>query len=364
MGDVSPRTYYDRQLRVPGWGLGGQEVLGKSSVLVVGVGGLGCPALASLARSGVGSLVFCDPDVVEASNLPRQTLFRVTDVGRSKVEAAAEALSGANPWISLKPYPWRVDATNVRALVEAADLVLDGSDNFATKFLLHDACRAAGKPLVMASLYQWEAQLTVFDFRRTDDGCWRCLYPEAPEDGCVGVCADVGVAGALAGLAGNYQALFATRLLLGLEVLAPRTTLVLEASGATRELRWNPAPACACASARGDWAWLAGQGPLREALWDDLVPADRQVVIDLREPHEILVAEWDWFRSQGCEVIASRWTQWPATQPDWQPATSYLVVCAHGIRSLAALAILPTGVRAQSLRGGVAGLPVVALDQP
>ena len=359
MGDVSPRSYYDRQLRVPGWGQNGQEKLSSSTVLVVGVGGLGCPVLAALARSGVGRLVFCDPDKVEASNLPRQTLFTIVDVGRWKVEAASQALSSANPWIGLEPRRLRVEAANVRTLVEDADLVIDGTDNFATKFLLHDACRSAGKPLVIASLYQWEAQVTVFPFHKNAPGCWRCLYPEAPEDGCVGVCADVGVAGALAGVAGNFQALAALRFLLELEGPEPCTTWMVDATDwSPRTLKWKPNPSCACHQGPGDWSWLDALNQeavsLTEASWDQILPAQRQVVVDVREPSEVLPGEWEFFEAAGSQVVHYPWTQWTHHQPAWDQQTSYLIVCAHGIRSLAAGRTAPTGTAVLSLAGGIA----------
>lgn len=367
MGDVSPRAYYDRQLRVPGWGQAGQEKLGNATVLVVGVGGLGCPVLGSLARSGVGRLVLCDPDRVEASNLPRQTLFTVADVGRSKVEAATEALSLANPWIRLEPKPVRVDASNVRALVEDADLVVDGTDNFAAKFLIHDACRSAGKPLVSASLYQWEAQVMAFPFHQPKPGCWRCLYPEPPEDGCVGVCADVGVAGALASVAGNFQALAALRLLLDLEGPESCAAWIVDAADWTpRRLKWKPDPKCRCAHGPGDWSWLtleggSGDRARFEASWDQIPAADRQVVVDVREPSEVEPGEWEFFRASGSEVVHFPWTKWAQSTPAWTPDRTYLVVCARGIRSLAALKTLPPGIRALSLAGGMLALETGSL---
>lgn len=361
MGDVSPRTYYDRQLRVPGWGPKGQEALSQSTVLVVGVGGLGCPVLGALARAGVGRLVFYDPDRVEASNLPRQTLFTAADVGRPKVEAAAQALAASNPWITLVPRAEKVAATNVRALVEDADLVVDGTDNFATKFLVHDACRSAGVPLVLASLYQWEAQVMVFPFRPGEPGCWRCLYPEAPEDGCVGVCADVGVAGALAGAAGNLQALAAIRLLLGLTGPEACSQFILDAEEWTpRRLGWKPAAGCDCHRGPGDWGWLdalrQGQRSRLEAPWEQIAAADRQVVVDVREPSEIRDEEWEWLRRSGSEVVHFPWTKWAQSSPAWDPQRTYALLCARGVRSLAAMKTVPPEVRAVSIAGGVAGL--------
>ncbi len=355
MGDLSPRAYYDRQLRVSGWGREGQEILARSTVLVVGVGGLGCPALMALARSGVGRLVFADPDRVEASNLSRQILFSTADVGRPKTEAAAEALSRANPWIRLEGHPYRVDASNVRAFVEDADLVIDGTDNFRTKFLLHDACLSAGRPLVLGSLYQWEAHLSVFPFHEDRSGCWRCLYRTEPEDGCVGVCADVGVAGALASLAGNAEALAAVRTLLRLAPPPHPSTWIFDAvRWESRRLRWKPDPACSCGRRRGDWSWLAASAP-REAEWERIDPRDRQVVVDVREAEEIRAGEWERLAALGSRVIHHPWSAWRTDRPRWEAGTTYLLVCERGARSLAALKTVPPGIAARSLAGGMSG---------
>jgi adenylyltransferase/sulfurtransferase len=359
MGAVSSRAYYDRQLRVSGWGSEGQAALGRSTVLVVGVGGLGCPVLTSLARAGVGRLVFVDPDFVEVSNLSRQTLFSTKAVGRQKVEVALEVLSRANPWIRLEPQPTRVDRSSVRALVEDADLVVDGTDNFRTKFLLHDACLSAGKPFVLGSLYQWEAQVTVFPFHETGPGCWRCLYRKEPEDGCVGTCADIGVAGALASLAGNAQALAAIRILLGQPSLPRCSTWIFDAvQWESRWFRWKPDAACSCRRGAGNWAWLAEPDSRKEVAWIHIAPEDRMVIVDLREDSEIGSGEWDWFVSQGSRVIHHAWSRWRENPPLWCDETTYLLVCAHGYRSLSALKTLPQTIRAHSLSGGIAQLPI------
>jgi adenylyltransferase/sulfurtransferase len=361
MGDTG--GYYARQLSLPGWGPAGQDALAEASVLVVGVGGLGCPVLEALARAGVGRLVFCDGDRVEVSNLPRQTLFTAADVGRPKVEAAAEALTRANPAVTLEPKAVRVDAANVRALVESVDLVVDGSDLFSTKFLVHDACRSAGKPLVTASAHQWEGQVLAFPFDQGRAGCWRCLYAEAPEDGCVGTCAQDGVAGALTGMVGNFQALTALRLLLRLEGPEACAAWIIDAADWTpRVLRWKPNPTCDCAHGPGDWAWLNSsfkETPVSNRIeyrWEELNPDQRQVVVDVREPFEIRPGEWEFFGGDGSEVVHFPFTRWAFTHPEWDPSKSYLIVCAHGVRSANALKTVPAGVRALSLAGGVVGL--------
>ncbi len=355
MGDA---PLYSRQLKLPGWGPEGQRTLAGSSVLVVGVGGLGCPVLEALARAGVGRLVFCDPDRVELSNLPRQTLFTPADVGRLKVEAAADRLAHLHPHAVLEPKALRLDASNVRTLVESIDLVVDGTDSFAAKFLVHDACRSAGIPLVSASAHQWEGQVLAFSF--TQPGCWRCLYPEAPEDGCVGTCADEGVAGALTGLLGNLQALTAVRMLLKLDGPRGGAAWVFDASDWTpRVLTWKPDPGCACSRGPGDWSWLkpAEEKPLtKELWWNDVAPEQRQVIVDVREAFEIKKEEWEFFAASGSDIEHFPFTKWAFSQPEWDAGTSYLIVCAHGVRSANALKTIPAGIKALSLAGGVAGL--------
>jgi len=353
LGD--PGSYYSRQLKLPGWGPEGQAQLARSKVLVVGVGGLGCPALEALARAGVGTLVFCDSDKVEASNLARQTLFSAYDTGKLKVEAAAAALARSNPHVTLEPRAVRVDESNVRALVEAADLVVDGSDSFTTKFLIHDACRSAGKPLVAASAHQWDAQVRAFDFAG-GPGCWRCLYSEVPEDGCVGTCADEGVAGALTAMVGSFQALTALRMLLKLETETLAEWVIDAADWTPRVLRWKPDPACDCSRGPGDWSWLRRKSVNKDLWWKDIGKEERQVVIDVREPFEIQPGEWEFFEKSGSQVEHFPFTRWAFTQPEWDTGRTYLIVCAHGIRSANALKTVPQGVRALSLAGGVAGL--------
>lgn len=361
MGE-SARGSYARQIRLPGWGAAGQEKLTNASALVVGVGGLGCPVLEALARAGVGALTFCDPDRVEASNLARQTLFTPADVGRPKVEAAAERLAAVNPAVTLHPRDVRVDETNVRALVEAADVVIDGADLFSTKFLVHDACRSAGKPLVSASAHQWEARLQAFPFHLGRPGCWRCLYPQAPADDCVGTCADDGVAGPLVSAVGQLQALTALRLLLGLDV-ETCSTLVFDADEwAPRAFRYEPDPSCACSRGAGDWSWLNTRQQkerpmaITEFRWNELTTEQRQTIVDVREAFEIQPGEWEFFEAQGSEVEHFPFTRWQFERPEWRDGRTYLIVCAHGVRSANALKLVPRGVKALSLTGGVAGL--------
>lgn len=187
--------------------------LAEKSVLVVGAGGLGGPALLALGASGVGRLVLVDDDAVETSNLNRQPLFGEADVGARKAAVAARRLQRLYPGVAVEPHDRRFDAGSAIDLVLATDVVLDGSDNFPTKFLLNDAAVMAGRPLVHAGVLRYTAQLLTVVPGRT--GCLRCLFEEPPPEGSVPSCAEAGVLGPLAGLAGAFMAAEALRLLAG-----------------------------------------------------------------------------------------------------------------------------------------------------
>lgn len=190
----------------------GQRRLGAARALVVGAGGLGCPALAYLAAAGVGALGVLDDDVVSLSNLQRQILFATADVGRPKVEAAAAALGRINPHVAVEPIALRLTEANAAGLVAGRDVVLDGSDSFATRYAVNAACVAAGAPLVVGAMSQWEGQVALFDPARGGP-CYACVFPEAPAAGLAPSCAEAGVIGALPGVIGSMMALEAIKLL-------------------------------------------------------------------------------------------------------------------------------------------------------
>lgn len=229
---------YGRHIILPGVGAAGQRRLLDASVLVIGAGGLGSPALLYLAAAGVGRLVVVDPDVVDASNLHRQVLHGTGDVGRRKVDSAMDRLRAINPDAVVEPLQASITAANAMALVADNDLVLDGSDNFPTRYLVNDACVLADRPLVYGALSQFEGQLSVFAART--DGlqgpCYRCLFPTPPEPGSVPDCAEAGVLGVLPGAIGSLMASEALKLLLGLgePLIGTLFTLDLLATEATR----------------------------------------------------------------------------------------------------------------------------------
>jgi len=345
---------YSRQMVLKEVGLAGQRRLAASSVVVVGAGGLGCPVLSYLAGAGVGTLHVVDGDRVEASNLHRQPLFAMADVGRPKAEVAAEKLAALNPSIRVQAHLTRFTEENAAGLVALGELVIDCSDNFATKFLVNDAAVLAGKPAVMASIYQYEGQLQV---ARPDAGgsCLRCLWPEATRDGMVGNCAEAGVLGPVPGLFGNLQAMEALKLLLDLPGQLRDEILLVDLLGLQQHrLR---APRCAeCAGGR--CARITGLQPARvteglelSLLLEEAAAAGYRIV-DLREPGETARAP----------ITAVENFAWPMARlldeapAKLDPEQRYLLVCSMGVRSRAAAEVLRARGLQQvfSLSGGLA----------
>ncbi len=205
---------YQRHLSLDGFGPEGQEKLRRGSVLVIGAGGLGCPVLLYLAAAGVGRIVIVDDDKVDVSNLQRQVLYTSEDAGRPKAEAAAERLSALNPLITVVPLQVRFTRDNALELVSSCDLVVDGSDNFGTRYLVNDACVLADRPFVFGAIQGFEGQVSVFNWR--GGPTYRCLFPEPPPAGTVPNCAEAGVLGVLPGFIGTLQATEAIKLITGI----------------------------------------------------------------------------------------------------------------------------------------------------
>lgn len=223
------RAQYSRHFLVKGFGVEGQARLKASRVLVVGAGGLGCPALMYLAAAGVGHIGIVEDDTVEASNLHRQLLFAANDVGKAKGQVARQKLLGNNPHIDIEHFNHRLNEDNVLSYVQRYDVIIDATDNFATKYLLNDACYLSEKPLIYASISQFEGQVAVFNVmdawgqRSTN---LRDIFPEPPPTGLSQNCGEAGVLGVLPGIVGSLQALQAIKILTGLgESLADRMNL-------------------------------------------------------------------------------------------------------------------------------------------
>ncbi len=239
---------YARHLVLREVGGPGQQRLRAARVLIVGAGGLGAPAALYLAAAGIGAIGLADADAVSLSNLQRQVIYRTADVGRRKVEAAAEALSALNPHVRIDAHAVMIDAADVDAAIEGYDLVLDGTDRFETRLIVSDACVRAQKPLVSGAIGRWTGQVGVFRGRP----CYRCLVPEVPPD--AETCQAAGVIGALAGVIGAMMALEAVKLIAGAgESLAGRLLIYDALAAETRTVRVGADPDCpACGERHGD----------------------------------------------------------------------------------------------------------------
>jgi adenylyltransferase/sulfurtransferase len=205
---------YSRQIILPGIGGKGQRKLREAKVFVMGAGGLGSPAALYLAAAGVGTIGLADSDVVELHNLQRQILHRTADIGLPKVESGKSTIESLNPEVKVETYPERITSANIREIISAYDLVLDGSDNFPTRFLMNDACYFEKKTLISGAILRFDGQLSTFK-PHAGGPCYRCLFPEPPPPGSIPSCQEAGVLGAVAGAIGVLQANEALKEILG-----------------------------------------------------------------------------------------------------------------------------------------------------
>jgi len=343
---------YSRQIALPEVGATGQAKLAAASALVVGAGGLGVPVLQYLAAAGVGRIGILDGDHVEASNLHRQPLYGAADVGRAKAEAAAERLTTLNRDVVLDAMATHATRENVDALVAGYDLVVECTDNFRAKFLVNDAVVRAGKPAVFASVHQYEGQLQVY---RPEPGwpCLRCLWPSAPRDGLVGNCAEAGVLGPVPATLGAMQAMQALQLILGLRAdSSPALVLVDLLTLETRRVAARRDPDCSHGLDAPAAAPAATPVELEFVTLTAAVEAGLELV-DIREAWE---RGFDPPQSSIplhlplSDLVNGR-VQFPAQG-------RYLVICAHGVRSLSLTEHLRSLGQSEvySLRGGLAAL--------
>jgi molybdopterin/thiamine biosynthesis adenylyltransferase/rhodanese-related sulfurtransferase/molybdopterin converting factor small subunit len=347
---------YARHIVLPDVGLEGQRRLKAARVLVVGAGGLGSPVALYLAAAGVGTLGLVDFDDVDASNLQRQVLYGEWDIGRPKLDAAEERLQAANPHVQIVKHPVKLTSANALEILEPYDIVVDGSDNFPTRYLVNDACVLQGKPCVYGSIYRFEGQVSVFDAGHGP--CYRCLFREPPPPGLVPSCAEGGVLGVLPGVIGSLQALEAIKLITGAgEPLVGRLLLfdALKLRWRELNLRRNPeCPVCgdeptitelidydafcgmpATGQERGAGE-PAGVGPAG-VLGDEISPrelkrrldrGDDITLLDVREPFEWLIAN---LSDYGARMIPMR--EIPRRTDELDPSAEIVVYCQSGVRS-------------------------------
>jgi adenylyltransferase/sulfurtransferase len=357
------RERYGRHLLLPEVGLAGQRKLKAARVLLVGAGGLGSPIGLYLAAAGVGHLGVVEFDVVDRSNLHRQVLHGTRDVGRPKLDSARDRLRDVNPNVEVEGHALRLDRTNALALVKDHDLVVDGTDNFATRYLTNDACVLAGKPNVHGSVYRFEGQASVF---ATADGpCYRCLFPEPPPPGTVPSCAEGGVLGVLPGLVGLIQATEALKLLLGVgDTLVGRLLLFDALAMEFRQVKVKKDPKCPACGTRTitelqDYEALCGVPAAPPAAEPslELEPAELEAwlatgrpvdLVDVREP-----SEWEVCRLPGARLAPL--SEFGDHLGSFDPGREVVLYCHHGVRSMTALRRLQGAglTRLRSLAGGI-----------
>lgn len=337
---------YGRHLVLPEVGLDGQRRLKAGSVLLVGAGGLGSPAALYLAAAGVGRLGVTDFDAVDESNLQRQVAHGTAALGRPKLDSLRERIADLNPHVRFEPHDLRLDRDNALAVLGGYDVVLDGSDNFATRYLVNDACALLGKPYVYGSILRFEGQASVFD--AAHGPCYRCLFPSPPPPGVVPNCAEAGVLGVLPGVIGSLQANEAIKLLLGAgETLLGRLLLYDAWALTFRELEVRKDPDCPlCGRAPSirelvDYEELCGtrreEAPAtarRERLSarelaEKRVRGDAFTLLDVREPYEVAIAALEGATVIPMGVLPVRAHELDRTRP-------VVVFCHHGVRSFLA----------------------------
>lgn len=337
---------YSRHLALPDVGLDGQRRLKAARVLVVGVGGLGSPVSLYLAAAGTGTIGLVDFDEVEETNLQRQILYATSDVGRPKLEAAAERLQDLNPHVSIVSHRQPFGSANALELVRGYDIVVDGTDNFATRYLVNDACVLARRPNVYGSIHQFEGQASVF--AATGGPCYRCLHPEPPEPGLIPNCAEGGVLGVLPAVVGSIQATEALKLILGIgEPLVGRFLVYDALRMRVRELTLRRDPACPVCGDTPTITELVDTGlscaaPVAEQdaqtmtakqLSERLERGEAVTLLDVREPHELHVC-----RIAGAVNIPLGQLRARAVELDGRrPLVAF---CRSGARSAQAVAVL------------------------
>jgi sulfur-carrier protein adenylyltransferase/sulfurtransferase len=357
---------YSRHLIMPEVGIEGQRRLKAASVLMIGTGGLGAPTGMYLAAAGVGRIGVVDFDVVEESNLQRQIIHGTKDVGRRKIESARDRLRDINPYIEIETHETRLTSENALSLFRNYDVIVDGTDNFPTRYLVNDACVLTGKPNVYGSIFRFEGQASVFWAER--GACYRCLYPEPPPPGLVPSCAEGGVLGVLPGIIGAIQANETIKVLLGAEGLLVNRLLLFDAWQLKfRELKLRKDPACPICgenpTIKGliDYEEFCGlraqpaqdQPRLEEIsaleLNQRLLRGDDIQVIDVREPHEYEIA-----RIRDTKLIPLNHVVTRMNEID--PARETVVHCKGGVRSAKAIdALKRAGFQGKliNLRGGI-----------
>jgi sulfur-carrier protein adenylyltransferase/sulfurtransferase len=359
---------YSRHLILPEVGMDGQRTLKAAKVLCIGAGGLGSPAAMYLAAAGVGTIGLVDFDVVDMSNLQRQLLHGTTDVGRPKLDSARDRIGDLNPNVHIETYETALSSENALELFEPYDVILDGTDNFPTRYLVNDACVLLGKPNAYGSIFRFEGQASVF---ATKNGpCYRCLYPEPPPPGLVPSCAEGGVLGVLPGIIGTIQATETIKLILGKGDSLIGRFLIFDALRMKfRELKLRKDPDCPVCGERPtvtrliDYEQFCGIAPRAEtdgvANQDDMTARELKerldrgepiTIVDVREPQEYRIN-----RIEGSKLIPLG--ELPQRYEELDPNAAIVCQCKSGARSAKAAGFLRSiGFKnVRNLAGGIIG---------
>ena len=356
---------YSRHLIMPEVGMEGQLKLKAAKVLCIGAGGLGSPLALYLGAAGVGTLGIVDFDVVDYTNLQRQIIHSTADVGRKKLDSAADKLKAINPFLNIRKFDTRLSSENALELFREFDIIADGTDNFPTRYLVNDACVLTGKPNVYGSIFRFEGQASVF---ATKEGpCYRCLYPEPPPPGLVPSCAEGGVLGILPGMIGIVQATEAVKLILGTgEPLVGRLVLYDALAMRFRELKLRRNPECPvcgdhptvtklidyqefCGFGRGEEPVVETTGDIEPTeVKQKIDRGDNFVLIDVREPHEYQI----------CNIPSARLIplgELPKRVNELNTADEIVAHCKSGMRSAKAVEFLKQAgfKRVRNMKGGI-----------
>jgi sulfur-carrier protein adenylyltransferase/sulfurtransferase len=355
---------YSRHLIMPEVGMEGQQKLKAARVLCIGTGGLGSPLALYLSAAGIGTIGLVDFDVVDFTNLQRQVIHFTSDVGRPKLESAKEKIAAINPFVNVKTFETRLTSQNALEIFSGFDIIVDGTDNFPTRFLVNDACVFTGKPNVYGSIFRFEGQASVFAAK--DGPCYRCLYPEPPPPGLVPSCAEGGVLGILPGLVGLIQATEAIKLVLGSgQPLIGRLLLVDALGMKFRELKLRKNPDCAVCGTHPtvtklidyeEFCGLRGEEkPVNtgvpeisvEELKQRLDAKEDLFILDVREPHEYQICNLNGHLIPLNDL--------PRRVHELDPSKEMVVHCRSGARSARAVGFLQQAgfAKAKNLAGGI-----------
>lgn len=360
---------YSRHLIMPEFGIGGQKKMKQASVLLVGMGGLGAPTSMYLAAAGIGRMGILDFDVVDDSNLQRQIIYSTDDIGKRKLDAAEARLKGINPYIEIVKHDEMLSSENALRIFENYDIIVDGTDNFPTRYLVNDACILLGKPNAYGSIFRFEGQVSVFGAK--DGPCYRCLYPEPPPPGLVPSCAEGGVLGILPGMVGVMQATEAVKLITGIgEPLVGRLVLYDALAMKFRELKLRKDPECPVCGDNPtvteliDYQQFCGISsvPAEPVVEEDsdemtvtelnarILGQEQPFILDVREPHEVDICSLDNTTLIPLGQLPSRVDELSAHKD-----SEIVIMCRSGVRSLKAMYFLRDSgfAKVKNLTGGI-----------